>query len=180
MKRLFVVSVLLSSLVYSGTATAAVRAEILGSTNFQLNARFLDDHKCLGSSCFGPLATNTSEGRGPEFTAVGFYNGVAVSFDQKMPNHTTVAGGLARLRLNLPADTTFGPVIKQFSQSGDWGATTGTSKALGRLLLRFDPQGKFCVFFQAFHGNGNTTYSTTNVQEASISAWVIGVDQGCG
>jgi hypothetical protein len=159
---------------------ASVKAEILGATNYQLNAKFVNDHKCLGSWCFGPSVTNSSEGKGPEYSAVSLYKGLAVGYDQRMPNRTSVAAGLARLRLNLPADTSFSSVVKQYSKSGDWGETTGTSKALGKLLSGFDPQGKFCVFFQAFHSNGNTTYSTKDVQEASVSAWIVGVNQGCG
>ena len=180
MKRLLAFSALVVALGFSGTAFAGARAEILGATNYRLNAKFLNDHECLGSWCFGQRVTNRSEAKGPEFNSVGFYKGVAIGYHQKMPNHTSVVAGLARIRLNLPADTTFSPVVKQYSKSGDWGEATGTSRALGKLLSRFDPQGKFCVSFQAIDGNKSSTYSRADVQEAIISAWVVGINQGCG
>lgn len=158
---------------------ANVKAEILGATNHQLHIDFTNVHACKGSWCFGPTVSNRSKGRGPEFIGVSFYKGLAIGYNQRMQNHTTVAAALALLRVNLPVDTMFGSVTKMSSPSGEWGDVAGTSKSLGKLMPGFDPKGKFCVYFHAFLANGNTSYSTTDVQEASVSSWVAGVEQGC-
>jgi hypothetical protein len=153
--------------------------EILGLTTYQLKTRFTNVHVCRGSRCFGPTTSDTSQGKGPEFSGVGFYQGLADGYLQEMANNTSVAIALNLLRKNLPPDTVFTPVTKLVSPGGDWGQTTGTSKTLGKVMSRFDPQGKFCVFFQAQHSGSNTTYSSVNVQSASIAAWVKGVYQAC-
>lgn len=153
--------------------------EILGETSRQLQAHFANSHVCQGAQCFGPTTSNSSEGRGPEFDGVGFYSGVAIQYSQRMPNNISVANGLALLRVNLPPDTVFTHVVRMYSHSGDWGDATGTSKSLGVKLSAFDPQGKFCVNLQSTQRSGDTTFAPSNVQSALVTAWVVGVDQGC-
>ena len=115
------------------------------------------------------MVHNSGSGRTFLFTAVTTTAGVATGFTENFPKNTKATTAIAKIMRTMPRDATRTPVIVD-TNGGSCGMFNVTSRTLGKVHKIGDSEGVVGVELLHAAANGNSVYSTTNVQTATLVA----------